>query len=47
MDNKGTVSIWDPCPGCRDGDALLAKASKGRVTRRLTTLERDTFLGGF
>ena len=46
MDNKGTVSIWDPCPGCRDGDALLA-ASKGRVTRHLTTLERDTFLGGF
>ncbi|MEA2419069.1 MAG: hypothetical protein QOE60_1275 [Thermoleophilaceae bacterium] len=46
MDNKGMVSIWDPCPGCRDGDALLA-ASEGRVTRHLTGLERETFLGGF
>jgi WD40 repeat protein len=46
LDNKGRVSIWDPCPGCRDGDALLA-ASEGRVTRHLTKLERETFLGGF
>jgi WD40 repeat protein len=46
LDNTGVVSIWDPCPGCDDGDALLA-ASDGRVTRPLTQLERETFLGGF
>jgi WD40 repeat protein len=46
LDNNGIVSIWDPCPGCNDGDALLAAADK-RVTRKLTTLEKETFLGGF
>ena len=46
MDNTGVVSIWDPCPGCNDGDALLAASDK-RVTRKLTALERETFLGGF
>jgi WD40 repeat protein len=46
MDNTGIVSIWDPCPGCNDGDALLAASDK-RATRHLTTLERETFLGGF
>jgi len=46
LDNSGIVSIWDPCPGCNDGDALLAAADK-RVTRKLTTLEKETFLGGF
>jgi WD40 repeat protein len=46
MDNTGVVSIWDPCPGCNDGDALLAASAK-RITRQLTPLERQTFLGGF
>jgi WD40 repeat protein len=46
LDNTGVVSIWDPCPGCNDGDALLAASDK-RVTRQLTPLERETFLGGF
>jgi len=46
LDNTGIVSIWDPCPGCNDGDALLAASDK-RATRHLTTLERETFLGGF
>ena len=46
LDNTGVVSIWDPCPGCNDGDALLAASDK-RVTRHLTPLERETFLGGF
>jgi hypothetical protein len=34
------------CLHCDDGDALLAAAGK-RVTRQLTPLERETFLGGF
>lgn len=46
MDNTGIVTIWDPCPGCNDADALLDAANK-RVTRKLTRLERETFLGGF
>ncbi len=46
LDNTGIVSIWDPCPGCNDGDALLAASDK-RVTRKLTPLEKETFLGGF
>jgi WD40 repeat protein len=46
LDNTGVVSIWNPCPGCNDGDALLAASDK-RVTRQLTPLERETFLGGF
>ena len=46
LDNNGIVSIWNPCPGCNDGDALLA-ASDRRVTRKLTALEKETFLGGF
>ena len=46
LDNTGVVSVWDPCPGCNDADALLAAAGK-RATRKLTQLERDTFLGGF
>jgi len=46
LDNAGIVSIWDPCPDCNDADALLA-ASARRVTRHLTKLEKETFLGGF
>ena len=46
LDNTGIVSIWDPCPGCNDSDALLAASDK-RVTRKLTQLEKETFLGGF
>jgi WD40 repeat protein len=46
LDNTGVVSVWNPCPGCNDADALLDAAGK-RATRKLTQLERDTFLGGF
>ena len=43
-DADGTVRIWDACSGCLDPHALLALAAR-RVTRRLTPLERTTFLG--
>jgi WD40 repeat protein len=46
MDNTGIVTIWNPCPDCTDGDALL-DASANRVARGFTPLERQTFLGGF
>jgi WD40 repeat protein len=44
LDYAGTIRIWDACTDCENPAALLALA-KHRVTRQLTTAERQTFLG--
>jgi WD40 repeat protein len=44
LDYAGTIRIWDACTDCEKPAALLALA-KHRVTRQLTTAERQTFLG--
>jgi WD40 repeat protein len=44
-DPQGVVRFWDACADCGNAKALLAIA-KGRVTRRLTPLERATYAVG-
>jgi WD40 repeat protein/DNA-binding SARP family transcriptional activator len=45
LDYAGTIRIWDACTDCETPAALLALA-KQHVTRQLTPIERQTFLGG-
>jgi WD40 repeat protein len=41
-DLAGRGDVWQACPACEDGKALLAQARR-RVTRRLTPVERQTY----
>lgn len=43
-DQSGSVEVWTACPGCADPKTLLALAARA-VTRKLSALERRTFLG--
>jgi WD40 repeat protein len=43
-DDRGVLRTWDACDGCFDPRRLLALARE-RVTRRLSPVERRTFLG--
>ena len=44
-DPSGIVRIWDACTACGDAGALM-RLAKEHVTRRLSSLERATFLTG-
>jgi hypothetical protein len=42
----GVLKVIDPCPSCENASALLSQAAR-RVTRKLTSAERRTYLSGF
>ena len=44
LDEEGVIRLWDMCTDCENTDALMALA-KTHVTRELTVIEKQTYLG--